>query len=688
MSAPDVRALLARGEHDEAARVLREAGAMREAAEVLAQVWRHPEAVELALASDRPEDAYKHAVASNDLRLVERTIDALASRPEAARRAADVAEVRGRISDAASLRRAAGELAEAAVLYERAGELGLAARIHELTNDLRRAGMLYERRLAEAPDDAASALALGRILLGFGRAEHAVKALQLSARHPDFERESLPWLVRALVSLGLLDAASQVLDRIRVYAPDLPIDPTAASKVLAEREALPRTEVSELLLGRYRVLRALGAGGSGRVLAAEDAFAAREVAVKVLSTGGGTQGRDALSRFAREAQIAAAIEHPNVVRVFEYVAEGPLLVMELMTGGTLEDRLGKAEPLAPMIVQHVARSVLRALEVVHRRGVIHRDLKPANVFFGAAGEVKVGDFGVAHLVDAQATLTGAMMGTLAFMAPEQITGDGQPDASTDLYALGVMLFQMLTGALPFPGPDFVAQHLGDPVPSLAERVAWLDPAFDRALAALMAKSKDERPRSASDALFVLDALAFPAAEEAFLRALEKGAIVSPQRASQRPGRTSHPPPGSEGGRYVPREIVVRDGVEAQVADDTVLGRRVLIVPADEASVAHHKALAKAVSPFLQAVLAIEDDRIVLDWPTGKSAARDAIDPSRMSDVGEALDVLEGHGLSHGAIDRAHLVTSDARAVLLLPMTKREGSIDDDRRAAAKLFGGR
>ena len=688
MSTPDVRALLARGEHDEAARLLREAGALREAAEVLAQVWRHPEAVELALASERAEDAYKHAMSSGDVRLIERTIDALASKPDAARRAADLAEMRGRISDAASLRRAAGDLADAATLYERAGELALAARIYERANDLRKAGMLYERRLVEAPDDAASALALGRILLGFGRPEHAVKALQRAAKNPEVERDALPWLLRALVALGLSDAAGEILDRLRASSPELPIDPIAAAKLLAEREALPETEVSELLLGRYRVLRALGAGGSGRVLAAEDAFAAREVAVKVLSTGGGVQGRDALSRFAREAQIAAAIEHPNVVRVFEYVGEGPLLVMELMTGGTLEDRLEKAEPLSPLIAQHVARSVLRALEVVHRRGVIHRDLKPANVFFGSAGEVKVGDFGVAHLVDAQATLTGAMMGTLAFMAPEQITGDGQPDASTDLYALGVMLFQMLTGALPFPGPDFVAQHLGSPVPSVSERAPWLDPAFDVALTTLMAKTKDERPRSASDALFSIVALPFAAAEEAFARASDKGALTpNVERASQRPRSQ---PPASSDGRYVPREVLVRGDIEAQIAEDTLLGRRVLLMPADDVAIAHHRALAKAVAPFLQTVLAIDEEakRIVLDWPSGSRSARDAIDPSRMSDVAEALDVLEAHGLWHGAIDRAHLVISDARAVLLLPIEKGEGSIDDDRRAAARLFGGR
>ncbi|MFN9809141.1 MAG: protein kinase domain-containing protein [Deltaproteobacteria bacterium] len=697
MPLPVIRALLARGEHDEAARRLREAGALREAADVLAQVWRHDEAVSLALASEHPEDAYKHAAASNDARLVERALAALEDKPDAARRAADHAELRGRTADAASLRRAAGDLEEAAALYERAGELGLAARIHERAGDLRRAGMLYERRLLEAPDDAASALALGRILLGFGRAEHAVRALQRAVQSADVEREALPWLLRALVAIGLLDAAGEILDRLRVHAPQLPLEPVAAAAALAAEDATPHTEASELLLGRYRVLRALGAGGSGRVLAAHDVFAARDVAVKVLSSGGGAQGRDALARFAREAGIAAGLEHPNVVRVFDYVPDGPLLVMELMPAGTLEDRLTKGEravALSPLVAEHVARSVLRALDTVHRRGVVHRDLKPANVFFGAAGEVKVGDFGVAHLVDAQATLTGAMMGTLAFMAPEQITGASHPDATTDLYALGVMLYRMLVGALPFPGPDFVAQHLGDPVPAASANAPWLDPAFDRAIESLLAKDKAARPRSASDALELVESLPFAAAEDAF-GALEARA---PERPSTPPkGRASSRPPDARAadgtlsaGRYVPIELVRRGGLEARLCHDSVLGRRVLVLSADERVLERHARLAKAVSPFLQAVLAVDREagEVVLEAPSGEPPRALPIDPLRLADMAEALDVLEAHGLSHGAIGADELVLGDARTVLLLPTADADGSIDEDRRAIERLFGGR
>ena len=181
-------------------------------------------------------------------------------------------------------------------------------------------------------------------------------------------------------------------------------------------------------------------------------FYDREIAIKVLTVGAGNVGRDAYVRFAREARVAAGLNHPNIVRMFEYNPDGPFLVMEHMAGGTLEERFEELDHVSPSVTEHVLRSVLRGLEAVHRRGVVHRDLKPANVFFGAAGDVKIGDFGVAHLADLGTTLTGAMLGTLAYMAPEQITGSQKPTASTDLYAVGVLLFRMLTGRLPFPGP--------------------------------------------------------------------------------------------------------------------------------------------------------------------------------------------------------------------------------------------
>lgn len=682
MSDPRIAELLSAGRHEEAAQLLRKAGAFREAADVLAKVWRYTDAVELALASDRPDDAYQHALASGDARLVHRVIDALAARPEAARRAADTAELRGRIADAAALRRAGGQLEDAAVLYERAGELAAAARIHEAKGDLRRAGMLYEKRVAEAPEDGESALALGRILLGIGRAEHAARALQLAIADERVRSRARAWLVRAFVQMDLLEAAADVLDALRAERPELPLDPREAARLLAEVEAEPRAGLEALVAGRYRVLRTLGAGASGRVLAAEDVLTGREVAIKVLAASGGTQGRDALARFAREAEVARGIEHPNVVRVYDFLPSGPLLVMELMTGGTLADRLVDDAPLEPTFASHVLRAVARALEAVHRRGVVHRDLKPANVFFGPGGEVKVGDFGVAHLVDAQATRTGAMLGTLAYMAPEQITGEQKPDASTDLYALGVMAFRMFVGVVPFPGPDFVAQHLGAPVPRASERAPWLGPAFDRFFDALLAKHPEDRPRSAAEALAALEILPIAEAQRAF----ERRGTPTVAKTSAGTGVS----PGDEPPRMQVLGEARLGARRASLRRDTLLGRDVLVLTdASAEERAHYRRLAQVVSPFVQAVLAIDDEarEVVLEWPRGERETV-PVDPVRRADLVEALAELHRCGAAHGAIGREAAIVGAARAVLLLPPFNPDAPVatsDDDRRALEALF---
>src|SRR5690606_10669846 len=143
------------------------------------------------------------------------------------------------------------------------------------------------------------------------------------------------------------------------------------------------------------------------------------------------------------------------------------LVMEYMIGGSLDRRIDRR--LGPGPVRRLAADLLSGLERAHRRGVIHRDIKPANVFFDARGSAKRGDFGVAHLLDLGQTQTGGLIGTLAYMAPEQITGAPLTIAA-DLYALGVTLYEALVGRLPLLGPDFVAQHLGE-IPPLASSVA-------------------------------------------------------------------------------------------------------------------------------------------------------------------------------------------------------------------------
>ena len=665
-----IASLVREGRNDEAAAVARDSGAHVRAAELYAAVWKYADAVVCARAGDALAEAYRYAVLGRDAGAIAELLDALALVPEQAARAVIIAEERGRPGDAARLARGLGDLEEASGLFERAGELSAAAECRLALGDARGSGMLYERRLKEAPDDASAALALARILVSLGRHEQAARVLSPVTRESeasdDDRRAADALLVACFAALGMNDAASDVLDRIRARDPSLP---TTVPAMLTATYGDPRGLVSEaqrdLVLGRYRVIATLGEGGTGRVLEAEDTFYARKVALKALRPAAGAAGRDALARFAREARVAMGIEHPNVVRVLAYHAEGPYLVMELMEGGTLEDRLGPIDapngPLVPSAASAIARAMLRALEAVHRRGVVHRDLKPANVLFSAGGDAKIGDFGVAHFVDLGATMTGAMMGTISTMAPEQISGAIQPDATTDLYAVGIVLFRMLTGAMPFEGSDLATAHL-DETPRAASALApWLDDAADALLWRLLAKKQSDRPADASETLVLLEALPLARYQEAW----DKRPATAPAPAR----KSSIPPSAATGSRYVDARAQL-DG--STLATDTLLEREVELRPVDDAE--HLRAWAALRSPFVQAVHALEPESVVLERRAAGQGP-----PSRV-DLERALADVHAAGLVHGAIGRAHVLVTTTGTMLRVPREKTNASPDDDRAA--------
>ncbi len=677
------QALVREGRHADAADLFASAGQPARAAELYAAVWHWDEAIAIAEQADLFDTAYRYAVDAKDRDACGRLLVALEQHPDQAVRAAVHAESKGLLHDAARLREAAGETEAAAELFERAGEHRDAARCRLALGEPRKAGMLLERRLKEDPDDAASSLALGRILAQFGRWDHAVRVLQRAAESPEHEARALRLMIACFAALGMDEAAGSRLDALRAHDPSLPVTvPEFLELAFGDRRGITTLRGADgerLLAGRYRVVRPLGAGATGRVLLAHDAFHERDVAVKLLNVGGGAAGRDAFVRFAREARVAAGISHPNVVQVFEFNPEGPFLVMEFMEGGTLEDRLGGPDeaprPLPPPQLWQVARGVLAALEVVHRRGVVHRDLKPANIFFDGAGGVKLGDFGVAHLTDLGATLTGALVGTLAYMAPEQITGEKKPDASTDLYALGVILFRCLTSRLPFEGPDFVAQHLEEEPPLASEVAPWLGDAYDATLDRLLAKDSRARFASAND---LLDAL----------RALPWAPVEPPSEPARSPARSEPPPVGSD------RYRIVRPLAGGRVlARDELLEREVEIVPIDAAAAERLRAFARADGPHLQAVYEVDEaaGRAVLERPAGELLERLApSDPRRARAVAEvraALKRLHHERVVHGAVDARSIVVGRARACLRVTL---RSSGDDPRLDWAGLdaLGGR
>ena len=663
----EIAQLVRDGLNEQAARRARDAGDPARAAELYAAVWKYREAIACARAAGALAEAYRYALAARDAELIDSLLDELAAVPSEAERAARVAEDRGRHADAARLSRSLGELDAAASSYERAGELVSAAECRLSLGDARASGILYERRLREVPDDASAALSLARILVSLGRHDHAARVLSPVTRSDDASSEDVraanELLVGCFMALGMSDAAADVLDRIRAMDPTVPASvPEMLRMTFGDPRGLVAEAQRDLVLGRYRVTATLGEGANGRVLRAEDTFYGREVAIKALRAGSGDAGRDALARFAREARIAMAIDHPNVVRVLAYHAEGPYLVMEIMEGGTLEDRLGPLDaplgPLVPSAALAIARAMLRALEAVHRRGIVHRDLKPANVLFSAAGEAKISDFGVAHLVDLGATMTGAMMGSLATMAPEQISGGAAPDATTDLYAVGIVLFRMLTGSIPFDGADLAAAHL-DEAPKAASALApWLDVKLDALLARLLAKAQAERPSDAPEVLALLEALPIRVYENAW------DARAEP-KIRQRP-TSSVPPSASTSARYV--DVSMGAG-GSSIAHDTLLERDVEL--RDVTDVEHLRAWARLRCSHVQAVCALDASLAVLERPAPGSGA-----PSR-DDLERALASVHAAGLVHGAIDAHHVLVCATRTLLCVPRERASATREED-----------
>ena len=267
-----------------------------------------------------------------------------------------------------------------------------------------------------------------------------------------------------------------------------------------------------LLGGRYEVHELIGRGGMAQVHRGVDTRLERPVAVKVLRSD---LARDPtfLARFRREAQAAAGLNHPAVVAIYdsgEDVDEDlgvldasvvPYIVMEVVEGETLRDRLRRTGPLEPAEAARVTEGVLSALASAHRSGIVHRDVKPANVMLTDAGQVKVMDFGIARaLADSAATMTQtqAVVGTAQYLSPEQ--AQGQPvDARSDLYSTGCLLYELLTGRPPFRGDSPVAvafQHVTEPPRPPSAHRPGIDRAYDAVTVHALAKDRERRYRDA------------------------------------------------------------------------------------------------------------------------------------------------------------------------------------------------
>ncbi len=264
----------------------------------------------------------------------------------------------------------------------------------------------------------------------------------------------------------------------------------------------PDPLIGAVLDGRYRVDAPIASGGMSTVYRGLDTRLDRLVALKVMdSRYSGDQ--QFLTRFQREARAAAGLKSPGLVAVYDQGFDGrhPFLVMELVEGGTLRELLRERGPMPPHAVAAVLAPMLDGLAVAHQAGLVHRDIKPENVLISDSGEVKIADFGLVRAVaEAKITSTSVILGTAAYLSPEQVsTGDADP--RSDVYSVGILAYELLTGTTPFTGdnPLSVAyQRLDQDVPPPSAAIAGVPKQFDDLVACATARGVDDRYLDAGD----------------------------------------------------------------------------------------------------------------------------------------------------------------------------------------------
>ena len=323
----------------------------------------------------------------------------------------------------------------------------------------------------------------------------------------DVPNDALDRLAAICEQTRQFDRALPLLEKLRMREATWP---NIATRVEAMRKALatqttnpdtsPSTRVADAFGAgfRYEILEEVGRGGMGVVFRARDRRLGREVALKRMPDNIRNHPK-AIELFLREARAAAALNHPNIVTLFDAGQEGDTfyITMELLRGSPLQKVLREKGRLSPAAVAKIGGQVAQGLQYAHEQGIVHRDIKTANIFFTEKKVVKIMDFGLAKMVEEVRRSTTVIGGTPYYMAPEQSAGE-QVDHRADLYALGVTFFELLTGRVPFKDGDVAFHHRHTPPPDLRDIAPSTPAALAELVAKLLAKRPADRIRSAGE----------------------------------------------------------------------------------------------------------------------------------------------------------------------------------------------
>lgn len=528
----------------------------------------------------------------------------------------------------------AGRPVAAGEAFEAAEKLLPAARAFRAGGDAVRAARVLAALRKGEPENAAAALLLGEILAAAGRDQQAVRALQAVSPGTPEHGAAQGLLATLFTRLGLPGARDSLGDVVPAPAPQAPSGPAD----------------SPLLFGRYEQQRVVASSPNARVLEARDRLSGHLVAVKLFQPTASAAGLDALQRFEREARALTVLRHPHVLPLLAFFAEGPAAVFPWQAGGALSARLERG-PLAPDHAAFVAAALLDAVAAAHGAGVLHRDIKPSNVLFDAALSPFLADFGAAHVGEADTTVTAGLIGSLAYMSPEQLAAE-PASAASDLYAVGAVLYECLTGRAPRPADEIEAWP-SEVYPG------ELSTAHDALLRRLLARDPSARFGTAREAREAVRSLSW----------------------------TAHGPPRLSPRQEEPRAVGSRLRRTARgTCFDELLRREVVAV--DGALLPLARAVAALGSPRFELVLRV-DPLTASPWierAEGPSLAEGAARPddAEADALRDALWALHASGHALGTVDDAAIVRTTEGLVWRFPTTAPPTAPDEiDARAGEK-----